>query len=402
VSKRQDWAKVGEVVEKIRELGLSFKEGAERYGLKPWVVYEYNRARNREARAAENAAKNGGAKAADGAEERPAAVPGEVHALKAAGSAAKDGGAEAADGARERPVALPGDVRELIAGYRREHPAHGFKRIQDLLKGKYLVVVSRKQIRRVLKDAGLLKSCDSSFDREEAPAKGTRRFEAERPGDLWQMDVAYVYIRKIPVLYLVVIVDDHSRYCVAAELCRDQRSETLIAVLEAAIEIHGRPKKLLTDQGSGFYSWSGEQTRFQEYLDDAKIEHIVAEPQSPTTQGKVERLIQTIREELLSRVKFTGYGDAATRIRAYIESYNAERTHQGIQGHRPADRFYGVVGEVEQAESQLGGPSVDLSRGYAVYKVREHRVSVVWAAESLQVYLDGRLLVEADGNGSQR
>ena len=55
--------------------------------------------------------------------------------------------------------------------------------------------------------------CDSSFDREEVAGKGTRRFEAKFPGDLWQMDVTYVYIQRIPVLYLVVIVDDYSRYC---------------------------------------------------------------------------------------------------------------------------------------------------------------------------------------------
>ena len=53
--------------------------------------------------------------------------------------------------------------------------------------------------RAVLKEAGLLESCNSSFDEGERPAKGSRRFEAEHPGQLWQMDVTYVYIRKIPV-----------------------------------------------------------------------------------------------------------------------------------------------------------------------------------------------------------
>lgn len=369
MSKRLDWEKVGEIVEKIRELKLSLKEGAKRFGVKPEQVYKYNRRKNREAREAKAAA------------EKPTA---------------------ASNAAEEHPAALPGDVRELISSYRREYPTHGFKRIQDLLKGKYFIVVTRKHIRRVLKEAGLLETCDSSFDHEEGAAKGTRRFEAKEVGELWQMDVAYVYIRKIPILYLVVIIDDHSRYCVAAELCPDQRAETLIAVLEEARRVHGKPKKLLSDQGSGFYSWSGELTRFQEYLDDMKIEHIVAEPHSPQTQGKVERLIQTIRKELLRRVKFSGYADAKARILEFVQRYNTDRPHQGIQGKRPADRFYGVVGEVEQAESELGGRNLDLSRGYAIYKVGEHRVSMAWAAEGLQVYLDGKLLVEADGNGSER
>lgn len=374
MAKERDWRKVGEIVEKIGELGLSYKDGAKRFGVKPWVLYDYNREKNR-------GAAEGRAEAA--AQEEP-------------------GDGEASKTTEESPVALPGEVGDLIRTYRREHPTHGFKRIQDLLRQKYLVIVTRKQIRRVLKEAGFLETCDSSCDQEEVSPKGRRRFEAKRPGELWQMDVAYVYIRKLPVLYLVVIVDDYSRYCVAAELGRDQRAETLIGVLHNVSTLHGAPQKLLTDQGSGFYSWSQEQTRFQEYLDDQKIEHLVAEPHNPQTQGKVERLIQTIREELLRRVKFTGFEDAQAQIRSFVHSYHVDRPHQGIQGNRPADRFHGVVGEVEQAESQLAGRDLDLSRGYVIYKVQEHRVCVFWTADGLQVHLDGKLLKEAGGDGSKR
>jgi transposase InsO family protein len=372
VVKEHDWKKVGEIVEKVRELGLSYKDGAKRFGIKPWLLYDYNRKAKRDAEAA------------------PADAPVEA------------GQAEAAKETGSSPVALPGDVGELILTYRREHPSHGFKRIQDLLKQKHLVIVTRKQIRKVLKAAGLLESCDSSFDREEGPAKGTRRFEAAYPGEIWQMDVTYVYICRIPVLYLVVILDDHSRYCIAAELVRDQRAETLIGVLHNAVTAYGAPRKLLTDQGSGFYSWSREQTRFQEYLDDQKIEHIVAEPHSPQTQGKVERLIQTMRDELLSRVKFTGFEDAKAQIRSYVCSYNVDRPHQGIGGSRPADRFHGVAGEVGRVEAELAGREMDLERSYVIYKFREHRVCVCSRAEGLQVYLDGKLLEEADGDGSKR
>ena len=372
MAKKHNRKKVGEIIAKVRELGLSYKDGAKQFGVKPWLLYDYNRKVNRDA---------GATAAAATAEPVAAEAPKETTAS---------------------PVALPGDVGELILTYRREHPSHGFKRIQDLLKQKHLVIVTRKQIRKVLKEAGLIESCDSSFDREEGPAKGTRRFEAAYPGEIWQMDVTYVYICRIPVLYLVVIVDDHSRYCIAAELVRDQRAETMIGVLHNAVTAYGAPRKLLTDQGSGFYSWSREQTRFQEYLDDQRIEHVVAEPHSPQSQGKVERLIQTFRDELLSRVKFTGFEDAQAQIRSYVQSYNVDRPHQGIGGSRPVDRFHGVAGEVERVEAQLAGREVDLDRGYVIYKVREHRVCVCFRAEGLQVYLDGRLLKEADGDGTKR
>jgi transposase InsO family protein len=375
VTKKQDWNKIGEIVAKVRELGLSYKDGARKFGVKPWLLYDFNRKKDKR----------------DTKGARDAAISAKLETADA--EAREDMGAGAT---------LPGDVGELICGYRRDHPEHGFKRIQDLLKQKHLVVVTRKQIRRVLKNAGLLESCDSSFDRKAGPAKGTRRFEAAYPGEMWQMDLTYVYITGIPVLYLVLIIDDHSRYCIAAELMRDQRADTLIGILHNAVTVYGPPRKLLTDQGSGFYSWSREQTRFQEYLDDCKIEHVVGEPHSPQSQGKVERFIQTIRDELLTRVKFTGFEDAQAQIRSYVSSYNVDRPHQGIGGSRPADRFHGVAGEVERVQAQLAGRELDPERNYVIYKVGEHRVCVSCRSEGVMVYLDGKLLKEAEGDRCRR
>lgn len=186
MGKRRNWDEVGEIVAKIKELGLSRKEGADQFGIKSWALYEYNRRQQ------------GGGKGGSG-----------------------EGGSEENRCGKEA-VSLPDEVLELIVDYRRENPDHGFKRIQDELKKKHLVVVTRKQIRAVLKGYGLLDVLDSSFDRKEPP-KGSRRFEAGCPRELYQMDVTYVYITGISVLYLVVIVDDYSRFCVAADLSRDQK-----------------------------------------------------------------------------------------------------------------------------------------------------------------------------------
>jgi putative transposase len=363
MSKKRDWDKVGEIVSKIEELGLSFKEGAIKYGIKVGLLYEYNKRKNR--------------------------------------LEGKDTPSDSESESCNAKKGLPRELEELITEYRRENPDHGFKRIQEKLKSKHLVVVTRKQIRRVLKHHGLLGDLDSSFDRKKEPAKGTRRFEADYPRQLYQMDVTYVYITGIPVLYLVVVIDDYSRFCVAADLCVNQRGTTLLGVLHNACLQYGNPEKLLTDQGSGFYTWSMERTLFQKYLDDMRVEHIVAEPHSPQTSGKVERLIQTIKKELLEKIRFSSYEEAKGGIFNYIKSYNYERVHQGIAGARPSDRFHGVIGEVSRMESQLCGKDIDLSKGYLVYKVQDHTLSVVTSGEGIEVYLDGKLLKEDAVHGSK-
>jgi hypothetical protein len=72
-------------------------------------------------------------------------------------------------------------------------------------------------------------------------------------------------------------------------------------------------------------------------LDDQRIEHLVAEPHSPQTQGKVERLIQTIREEFLTRVKFAGFADARAQILSFVrlvEGIGCSRTSRAAPAAR--------------------------------------------------------------------
>jgi transposase InsO family protein len=235
--------------------------------------------------------------------------------------------------------------------------------------------VPRKKIREVLKLHGLTGSRDSSFDNDKTDngngksSKGSRRFEASYPRELYQMDITYVYLANDGVYYLVIILDDYSRFCVCSELRRDQQGLSMIEVLHRAIERYGKPTKLLTDQGSSFYSWSSEQTLFSRYLDDMKIEHIVADPHSPQTLGKVERLNQTVKRELLKKVHFSSYQEACDGICDYFHQYNYSRPHQGIGGAIPVSRFQGIIAETSRIESGLCGHGLDFSRGYLVFKM---------------------------------
>jgi hypothetical protein len=166
----------------------------------------------------------------------------------------------------------------------------------------------------------------------------------------------------------------------------------MIEVVNQAIERYGKPRKLLTDQGRSFYTWSSEPTLFQRYLDDMRIEHLVTDPHSPQTIGKVERVHQTIQRELLRKIRFTSYAEARRAIEDYIHSYNHYRPHQGIGGACPSERFYGVIGESARIETELSSQCLDISKGYMIFKNQDHTISVVGSSKGLQVFMDGNLL----------
>ncbi len=387
IGKVKNCEELGEYVSSIRDLGLSYTEGAKKFGLDVQEIYRYNYNKQiKEKR------------------EKVSSMPDDVADVRVESSApvesesVKESVCECGEPVTEfnKSAGLPPGVEELIVDYRKENPDYGYRRIEDYLKSQHFIVVPRKKIREVLKLHGLTGNGDSSFDKSDVVKrpKGSRRFEASYPRELYQMDITYVYLANNAVYYLVIILDDHSRFCVGNELRRDQRGLSMIEVLHRAIERYGKPAKLLTDQGSSFYSWSREQTLFARYLDDMKIEHIVADPHSPQTLGKVERLNQTVQRELLNKVHFSGYEykEACRSIADYFQQYNYARPHQGIGGAFPASRFHGVIGETSRIESELCGNGLDFSRGYLVFKMFEHTVSIVCNSVGLQVFLDGNLL----------
>ena len=381
MGKRIDWSKIGEIVEKIKKHNLTYKEGADQFGIKVGSIYEYNKRIKKKSTSNQ--------KKEEEKERECLSMP-------------LSEGADKEEKSKDEVSAshIPEQIEEIIVNFRREHADYGYKRIEDHLKKHYFIVVSRKKIREILKAHGLEKTCDSSFDLTESPSKkGSRRFEADYPRQLYQMDVTYVYITGLPVLYLVMIIDDYSRFCVGSELRGDQRGGTMIEVVNQSIERYGKPQKLLTDQGRSFYTWSSEPTLFQKYLDDMKIEHLVADPHSPQTCGKVERLHQTVQRELLRKIRFTSYAEARRAIEDYIHSYNHYRSHQGIGGACPAERFYGVIGESKRIESELSSRCLDISKGYMIFKNHEHTISVVGSSQGLQVFMDGNLLKGEENDG---
>jgi putative transposase len=228
------------------------------------------------------------------------------------------------------------------------------------------------QIRNQLRRIGL--RCDTKTIRKLLLAHGytpphvkpprpreVRRFEASRPLELVQMDVLQFHVHA-QRLYLILALDDHSRFITGWALLQRESMDDAIAVLEESIRRYGKPEAILTDRGATFHTWQGIG-RFDRILEAYGIEHRLAAPEHPQTCGKIEALNKSIQKELLSRVEFRNYLDAKDQIGRWIDEYNHQRTHQGIGGVLvPADRFYGradrVLARIQGEHARKGQSAV--------------------------------------------
>ena len=116
------------------------------------------------------------------------------------------------------------ELQRRIEQMRRDNPDAGVRKIRDELRRDDAIEVSAETVRRVVNDAGLGNPPVTPHPR---PAQ-IRRFERELPNAMWQIDIFTFQLKRLYPVYLVGILDDHSRYIVAHGLYRQQTGEAVL------------------------------------------------------------------------------------------------------------------------------------------------------------------------------
>jgi transposase InsO family protein len=170
-----------------------------------------------------------------------------------------------------------------------------------------------------------------------------RRWERDRPMQLWQMDVlGGVLLDDGTHLKVVTGIDDHSRFCIACGLVPRATSRAVCEVFAAALATYGLPDEVLSDNGKVFTGRFGPhhtEVLFDRICREKGISHRLTAPRTPTTTGKFERFHQSLRKEFLADCTFPSLALAQEALDDWVTDYNTERPHQALEMATPADRF---------------------------------------------------------------
>ena len=254
---------------------------------------------------------------------------------------------------------LPELTKRTILMLKQTNPEWGCQRISDMLWRGPALPASPMAVARVLREAGLELA---DVPTRPHPDK-VRFFERAKPNQLWQTDLfTFILKRQDRRVYLVAFMDDHSRFIVGYGLHASQSTALVLEVLRASLTGYGVPAEILTDNGAQYVTWRG-RSAFSRECDKQGIKQIVARPRHPQTLGKIERFWGTLWRECLERAVFIDLGDARTRIGHFIDHYNFQRPHQGIEGLVPADRFFGAASEVQRTlAARVQANALELAR----------------------------------------
>ncbi len=187
-------------------------------------------------------------------------------------------------------------------------------------------------IRNFIRDQGL------SYKNQEYK-QGYIRFQRQKPNDLWQIDIAGVQtIGHLKQLYLIALLDDCSRFIVAAEYFRAQEGKNVIKIVRDAIVQYGRPNQILADNGRQFRSVIDDLgTKYTKLLESLDVKPIFSKPHHPQTKGKLERWFGVVRQMFLSEArKFVEKNSQCTleefnqKFKEWVEWYNFKKPHRSL------------------------------------------------------------------------
>ena len=152
------------------------------------------------------------------------------------------------------------------------------------------------------------------------------RWQREHPNSLWQMDISD---QKIKDKYCFAVIDDCSRYCLGLFALNKISTSIITHLLDDVMKIHGKPREILSDNGSVF-GLRSKHSKFDRWCNRNKIKHIRTAVHSPTTSGKIERFFQTLDKE----IKF------CRNAEDFRMRYNHLRPHTSLLKKCPSDVYF--------------------------------------------------------------
>jgi len=226
------------------------------------------------------------------------------------------------------------DLMRVIDKQFLETPFFGVRQMTWHLRNEGRLV-NEKRIRRLMRLMGLMPIYQKP--NTSRPTKGhkiypylLRGLHVGRPNQVWCADITYLPMRR-GFLYLVAIMDWHTRKVLAWRISNTLEAEFCVDALHEAIHKFGPPEIMNTDQGSQFtsFAWTDRLRRSGVRISmDGKgrfLDNIF-----------VERLWRSMKYECVYLHAWETGSEAKAGIRKWIKFYNHRRPHSAHGGKPPA------------------------------------------------------------------
>jgi len=220
------------------------------------------------------------------------------------------------------------------------HPFLGSRKMRDYLR-RQGYKMNRKRVQRLMKKMGLASVApkpNTSLRNKAHPVYPylLRELAINRANQVWCTDITYIPLRG-GFVYLVAIMDWHSRKVLSWELSNTMEADFCVSALERAIRRYGTPEIFNTDQGSQFTSEA-----FTGVLKQHEIKISMDGKGRWMDNVFIERLWRSVKYEDVYLKEYHSVSALREGLEVYFHYYNNERTHQSLENLTPAE-VYGAA-----------------------------------------------------------
>jgi putative transposase len=226
----------------------------------------------------------------------------------------------------QRLDGITADEEAAVVAFRKEHGGFGYRKLSWMMVDADVAYMSETSVYNILSRHDLLYGWNRADNGE---TEKEYRHKPKYVHHHWHTDIAYIKIR--------MLLDGYSRYLLAWELMTDMTGRSVELFIQRAKERypHARPM-LINDNGSQFISHD-----FKKLVTKLDIQQVFTRRNHPQTNGKIERMNGTVKNEALRPGCPNSYQEACEILNNYDYEYNHQRLHAGIKYLRPSDMFFG-------------------------------------------------------------
>jgi transposase InsO family protein len=227
----------------------------------------------------------------------------------------------------------PTDIVALVWEIAKSNMSWGRVRIANQM-ALLNVFISASTVRNILQKPK--HPVRSSTKKEAGEKEETRSIPAWYPNHVWSIDTTEVMCWGLWPVYICIVIDHFSRKVVASMPLEGRNAGWINNALENAIEKHGSPKHIISDQGKVF---TGDV--FAELLDTHHTKHRLGAIGKHGSISVTERAIKTLKYEWLKRVAIIKDFEHLVKLCDEFEDwYNTWHPHMALDGFCPDDVYY--------------------------------------------------------------
>jgi len=230
-------------------------------------------------------------------------------------------------------VDLLNEIREIWERY----PFYGYRRITKELKFNGHKI-NRKRVQRLMQLGGVqaIYPGPNTSRRNKLHAVHPyllRGLSITRPNQAWMVDITYLRLNG-GFMYLVALIDVHSRYIVSWSLSNTMETGFCIEALKKGL-VYAQPEIINSDQGSQFTS-----DDWVDYLNEYGINISMTGKGRCLDNVYIERFWRSFKREKFYLNEYKKVKELRNAIEEYVEFYNQRRWHQSLNYKTPAEVYF--------------------------------------------------------------